>query len=87
MTNAQAVSKAQKAKYLQLVCSNDLFCLIDIKKDKIKADMSQEEIVMIIGISRQTYCSIENSNREMTWTTYLELIFCLIHWKKQVNFL
>lgn len=40
-----------------------------------KADMSQEEIAMIIGISRQTYCSIENSNREMTWTTYLALIF------------
>ena len=30
---------------------------------------------MIIGISRQTYCSIENSNRKMTWTTYLALIF------------
>lgn len=37
--------------------------------------MSQGEIAMIIGISRQTYCSIENSNREMTWTTYLALIF------------
>ncbi len=39
MTNAQAASRAQKAKnayakYLQSVCSNDLFCLIDINRDK-----------------------------------------------------
>ena len=40
---------------------------------RAKARVSQEEIAEIIGISRQTYSSIETGKREMSWTTFLAL--------------
>lgn len=41
---------------------------------RAKARMSQEEIANRIGISRQTYSSIETGKRAMSWTTFLALI-------------
>lgn len=41
---------------------------------RAKARVSQEEIANKIGISRQTYSSIETGKREMSWTTFLALI-------------
>lgn len=40
---------------------------------RAKARVSQEEIAGIIGISRQTYSSMETGKREMSWTTFLAL--------------
>ena len=39
---------------------------------------SQAEIADRLGISRQTYCSIENEKKEMSWTTCVALfaVFC-----------
>lgn len=42
---------------------------------RAKVGMTQEEIANIIGISRQTYYSIETRKRAMSWSTYLSLIF------------
>lgn len=39
-----------------------------------KTGMSQSEISKIIGISRQTYSSIECGNHPMSWNVYLALI-------------
>lgn len=39
-----------------------------------KADISQGELAGVIGVSRQTYGSIERRERKMTWGTYLSLI-------------
>ena len=47
---------------------NDLLVL------RAKARVSQEDIANKIGISRQTYSSIETGKREMSWTTFLALI-------------
>ena len=47
---------------------NDLLVLRE------KARVSQEDIANKIGISRQTYSSIETGKREMSWTTFLALI-------------
>ena len=41
---------------------------------RAKARMSQEELAEKIGVSRQTYSSIETGKREMSWTTFLALI-------------
>lgn len=41
---------------------------------RAKARVSQSEIAEKIGISRQTYSSIETGKREMSWTTFLALI-------------
>lgn len=41
---------------------------------RAKARVSQEDIAERIGVSRQTYSSIETGKREMSWTTFLALI-------------
>ena len=41
---------------------------------RAKAGISQAEIASIIGVSRQTYSSIECRKRLMSWNTYLSLI-------------
>lgn len=41
---------------------------------RAKAGISQKDIANKIGISRQTYSSIETGKREMSWTTFLALI-------------
>ena len=42
---------------------------------RAKIGITQEEIANIIGVTRQTYYSIETKKREMTWATYLSLVF------------
>lgn len=41
---------------------------------RTKARVSQEEIAEKIGISRQTYSSIETGKRDMSWTTFLAMM-------------
>lgn len=41
---------------------------------RAKVKISQEELAQKIGVSRQTYSSIETGKREMTWTTFMALI-------------
>ncbi|WP_051192395.1 helix-turn-helix transcriptional regulator [Butyrivibrio sp. VCB2001] len=53
--------------------------LIDILSEELpvlraKIGLSQEELSDIIGVSRQTYSSIETKKRRMTWGTFLSLI-------------
>ena len=42
---------------------------------RTKAEISQEELSGILGISRQTYSAIERKVRRMAWSTYLSLVF------------
>ena len=46
------------------------------------AEISQEELANLIGISRQTYSAIERKTRKMSWNTYLSLILFFDHNKK-----
>lgn len=41
---------------------------------RTKAKVSQEEIANRIGVSRQTFSSLETGKREMSWTVFLALI-------------
>lgn len=49
---------------------------------RAKAEISQEEIANLIGISRQTYGSIERKAKKMSWSTYLSLILFYVYNKK-----
>lgn len=49
---------------------------------RTKAEISQEELSNLIGISRQTYNAIERKTRKMAWSTYLSLILFYDHSKK-----
>ncbi len=40
-----------------------------------QANISQEDLANIIGISRQTYYGIENRKKDMSWNTYIALTF------------
>lgn len=41
---------------------------------RARLGLSQEDISNIIGISRQTYSSIETMKRKMTWNIFLSLV-------------
>lgn len=41
---------------------------------RAQAEVSQEEIANLIGVSRQTYSAIERRVRKMSWNTYLSLV-------------
>lgn len=41
---------------------------------RTKMGVSQDELANMIGISRQTYSSLETSKRKMTWSIFLSLL-------------
>lgn len=47
----------------------------ELKLLRAKANISQDDLASILSISRQTYCQIENGNKDMSWNIYLSLIF------------
>ena len=42
---------------------------------RARIGITQEELANIIGISRQTYYSLEKGNREMSWPIFLAIVF------------
>jgi DNA-binding XRE family transcriptional regulator len=42
---------------------------------RAKLDMTQQQLALLLGVSRQTVISIETKKREMTWNTFLSLVF------------
>lgn len=53
--------------------------LIDILTEELpvlraKIGISQDDISRIIGISRQTYSSIETKKRKMAWNTFIPIV-------------
>ena len=41
---------------------------------RARLGMTQDEASEIIGVSRQTYSSIETRKRNLSWTTYMALL-------------
>jgi DNA-binding XRE family transcriptional regulator len=69
--------------------------ITDLERDKLinilleelpalraKIGLSQDELSSIVGISRQTYSSIETGKRKMTWNTFLALLLFFSHNEK-----
>lgn len=49
---------------------------------RTRAEISQEELANLIGVSRQTYSAIERKVRKMAWSTYLSLVLFYDHNQK-----
>ncbi len=49
---------------------------------RAKIGISQSELSNIIGVSRQTYSSIETKKRDMSWNVFLSLILFFEHNEK-----
>lgn len=75
--------------------STNKWFLTDEEKDKFiatltpnltilrtSAEISQEELANLIGVSRQTYSAIERKVRKMAWSTYLSLVLFYDHNRK-----
>lgn len=41
---------------------------------RAQANISQQELANMIGVSRQTFYAMENRKRRMSWNTYMSLI-------------
>ncbi len=61
-------SSAEKKKYIAALTE----CLRELRET---SETTQGELAEIAGVSRQTYGSIELKKREMSWKTYMSLIF------------
>ena len=74
--------------------STNKWLLTDEEKDKFiatltpnltilrtSAEISQEELANLIGVSRQTYSAIERKVRKMAWSTYLSLPWKRLLWQ------
>ena len=61
------ITDEEKKKFTEAL-ANELPAL------RAKAGVPQDELAKLIGISRQTYGSIERKARDMSWNTYLSLI-------------
>lgn len=61
------VSPDYKDSYIDVLTEN----LLPLRT---KAEITQEELSAMIGISRQTYYAIETRRRQMSRNTYLSLI-------------
>lgn len=46
----------------------------DLPVLRARLGLSQSELASKIGVSRQTYNSIESGRKSMSWTTYMALI-------------
>ena len=62
------ISKERKDELIQKLTQ-------ELKVLRVRADVTQEKLANIIGLSRQTYSQIESGSKVMTWNTYLSLIF------------
>lgn len=61
------VSPDYKDSYIEVLTEN----LLPLRT---KAEITQEELSAMIGVSRQTYYAIETRRRPMSWSTYLSLM-------------
>lgn len=63
-----SISESMKAELISRM-TNELIFL------RTKLGLSQDELSSLIGISRQTYSTLETKKRFMSWGTYLSLVF------------
>lgn len=73
------------SKWLQTDAEKDKFIATltpNLTALRTQAEISQEELANLIGISRQTYSAIERKVRRMAWSTYLSLVLFFDHNQK-----
>lgn len=68
--DVETFTNADKEKLIQILTEN-------LPVLRARLGLSQEDVSKIIGVSRQTYSSIETMKRKMTWNTFLSLVLFL----------
>ena len=63
-----ALTAEEKAEYIHRLTPH-------LSTLRARIGISQTDLCHLIGISRQLYSAIENGRREMSWETYLALLF------------
>ena len=61
------LSTSDKKSYIKMLTD-------DLPVFRARIGISQEELCMILGISRQTYSAVETGRRQMSWHTFLTLL-------------
>lgn len=49
---------------------------------RLKADLSQEDLANLLGVTRQTISAIETGQRTMSWTAFLALFLLFLNNKE-----
>lgn len=76
----------------KLLGNNIYYCILikiltdDLPILRAKTGIFQDDILSIIGISRQTYSAIETKKRRMSWNTFLSLKLFYGYNEKTTNF-
>ena len=78
MSNANIMSEEMKADLIE-VLTEELPAL------RAKLAITQEDLCGIVGISRQTYSSIETKKKIMSWNVFLSLIMFFTNNDKTVH--
>lgn len=78
MSNANIISEEMKADLIE-VLTEELPAL------RAKLAITQEDLCGIVGISRQTYSSIETKKKIMSWNVFLSLIMFFTNNDKTVH--
>jgi len=65
------ISKEIKKELCMVLASN-------LSTIRAKVSISQEELALRLGITRQTITAIENKRRVMQWTTFVTLVLFFI---------
>ena len=78
MSNANIISEEMKADLIE-VLTEELPAL------RAKLAIMQEDLCGIVGISRQTYSSIETKKKIMSWNVFLSLIMFFTNNDKTVH--
>ena len=78
MSNANIISEEMKADLIE-VFTEELPAL------RAKLAITQEDLCGIVGISRQTYSSIETKKKIMSWNVFLSLILFFTNNHKTVH--
>lgn len=68
--NSQKESKYQTDNRKQLIAK----LMYDLPVLRVRLGFSQEELAEKIGVSRQTYNSIEKGRKEMSWMIFMALV-------------
>lgn len=62
------ITPDDKKKYMEAFLPH----LIELRA---KAGISQEDLAIVAGVSRQTYGTIERNMKDLSWNTFLSLLF------------
>ena len=68
----QNIPEIDKRHYLRVMAEN-------LPVLRAKLSLTQTELADVIGVSRQTIATAETGAREMSWNTFISLLFLFMH--------